>query len=1332
MKLYTSKTTFKDIDLKDDSYRLRSIAGEHNLTLLFDLPEFYEFPIGTYCDFQGERYTLLKAQDFKKINDCHYEYTLVMDSEAGLLTAVRFKDLASQKVKFSITATPREYIRLLVDVLNQSDTKGWTIGDTLDKAEKTIVFNHQSCAEALQTIAQAFETEWEIIGKKIHLRKVEHNADNPLPLAYGKGKGFKSGIGRTTQTQRITRLYVQGGERNIDRSKYGNDSLLLPANQEIEYQGVTYKTDPKGLYIERKEKENFTYEASLDLSNIYPKRVGTVSEVIVKDKDKHEYDFTDSTIPAPLDFTKYQVKGQTLSVIFESGMLSGREFEVNYKHAERRFELIAKEEDGRTMPDDTFKPAKGDKYAVFGMMMPQEYINNPADKSGASFEMLREALKYFAEHEQDKFTFTGELDGIWAKKRWENVGGRIVLGGYVNFTDPHFKPNGIKIRIISIKDYINNPHSPVIELSNEVVGAGAISSLFGKIKENEVIREDIYKKSVDFTRRRFKDAQQSAKMIEDAFKNFSKSLNPATLHTMQALVGDKSGQFRFVSSRVNPQERGLNVGFDVAHKQLHVPQAILQHLTIGVEAVKPNRPVKEYRFWDLPEFTSGSLDAAEKTYYLYVKANKANDTGEFLLSENTIATEGVAGYYHFLVGLVSSEADGSRSFVPTYGFTEILPGQINVRKLSSTDGKQYIELLSDKVKIVGDVTFTDNSPALKQVEKATKDELDKLKIGGRNLLLKSKERKTVTATTPEESWLAEWKLSQPLKEGETYIFDVTSYKQVPRYFLWDGAWGTDQEIFPQKPFVAKRGYTLMKAHQSGLPYNLDIEKAKLEKGNVVTDWSPAPEDLEEPFQNLHIGNKNFVLNSRITMSSAAHADGGTFSEVDDPIFGKVVKYSRPEGGGNFQFEFDVKNRAYLNGKDLIYLVIAKPIQEVRFYFGIWDKTYTVISNNSNKKDLGNGWYCYWAKVKAENVGAGVCGINTVGGEWLFYAVGIFEGTHFVDWTPVTADLELEQENIKKTAATLAKKTDFLTETTIKGNTIATGTLQVGNSKGANAGITGTGEGADAVRFYAGSDYEHLNKAKFLVTDSGKLKATEAEISGAINSTKGNIGSFEISNSYLKSGDEMRSLLLSENLVAFKDDYDGVDVRFGSSVLPLTSGIKGFKYTSYKPKSPYDGAIGDYVDMTGLDISFSNIAGLKPYGHVFASVRLGKSLQVGSHSVFETEYIGEANPNVIKSNIGTTQVYVLYTTQDGENVVYLPGASDLQMILGTSDVTFRLEIFMKVNSPGYIQVRGVADGVLLNNQNGIWNGGFGKRNLDGADSLILRYSQSHYYLISNGN
>ena len=34
--------------------------------------------------------------------------------------------------------------------------------------------------------------------------------------------------------------------------------------------------------------------------------------------------------------------------------------------------------------------------------------------------------------------------------------------------------------------------------------------------------------------------------------------------------------------------------------------------------------------------------------------------------------------YYFLVGLLGSQADGVRSFVTCYGFTEILPGRITV------------------------------------------------------------------------------------------------------------------------------------------------------------------------------------------------------------------------------------------------------------------------------------------------------------------------------------------------------------------------------------------------------------------------------------------------------------------------------------------------------------------------------------------------------------------------------------------------------------------------------------------------------------------------------
>ena len=48
--------------------------------------------------------------------------------------------------------------------------------------------------------------------------------------------------------------------------------------------------------------------------------------------------------------------------------------------------------------------------------------------------------------------------------------------------------------------------------------------------------------------------------------------------------------------------------------------------------------------------------------------------------------------YYFLVGLLGSQADGVRSFVTCYGFTEILPGRITVDRIVSTDGKCYFNL----------------------------------------------------------------------------------------------------------------------------------------------------------------------------------------------------------------------------------------------------------------------------------------------------------------------------------------------------------------------------------------------------------------------------------------------------------------------------------------------------------------------------------------------------------------------------------------------------------------------------------------------------------------
>lgn len=66
---------------------------------------------------------------------------------------------------------------------------------------------------------------------------------------------------------------------------------------------------------------------------------------------------------------------------------------------------------------------------------------------------------------------------------------------------------------------------------------------------------------------------------------------------------------------------------------------------------------------------------------------------------------------------------------------------------------------------------------------------------------------------------------------------------------------------------------------------------------------------------------------------------------------------------------------------------------------------------------------------------------------------------------------------------LENKTDFLTETAIENNAVATGSLIVGNGTGANAGITGIGD-TDAVRFWAGASFAGRETANWLMRENG--------------------------------------------------------------------------------------------------------------------------------------------------------------------------------------------------------------------------------------------------------
>ena len=727
-----------DIEVDDNSYRHRVIMGEHSLTLYFSLPEHVELPVGSYCEFQGETFTLERPEAFKMKHSRYFEYTVTMEAPEAKAKIWKFRNTVDGRLKFSLTAKPVEHLQMFVDNMNRRD-KGWTVGDCIDGVEQCINYDHAFCLDALKQQASEFKTEYEFKGKRVSLKKVEYHKTYPLPRSYGRGSGFKSGVGRTNTGEQppVEILYVQGGTDNLDPSKYGASELRLPKSQQLGFDGEhfdtedgfnqdssrLYITDEDGLSIRRYDKQLASLaEDSLDCSSISPKRVGEVSKVITVDKENNFYDFTDTTIPETLNFEDCLIEGETMTVIFQTGMLAGREFEVKYYHEAktvrgvkkeaRRFELVPQEIDGQTMPNETFKPREGDTYAVFNCMMPDAYICDNKTKTGASWDMFREAVKYLFDNEDTKLTFTGELDGIWAKKDWLNIGGRIVLGGFIRFTDPRFQPDPVLVRITGIKDYINKPYSPVIELSNTTV-SGSVSSTLKELQSQEVLIEDNQRAALQFTKRRFRDARETIAMLEASLlENFTGSISPIAVQTMSLLVGDESLQFRFVSSRTNPVQVAHAITWDNEQKQLTAEAGIIQHMTLGISSLSSSHDTSEYRFWDVEEYMSGRIEEGEKKFYLYAKVSETGQTGSFLLSETAIKMGQVSGFYHLLVGVLNSEYDGERSFVTLYGFTEVLPGRVTTDRVVSGDGQSYFDMIANALKLGNKLSFNTHGDGL--------------------------------------------------------------------------------------------------------------------------------------------------------------------------------------------------------------------------------------------------------------------------------------------------------------------------------------------------------------------------------------------------------------------------------------------------------------------------------------------------------------------------------------------------------------------------------------------------------------------------------------------
>ncbi|MDY3884097.1 hypothetical protein [Porphyromonas somerae] len=842
----------------DESELTTGVMTSGKVVLHFRSDQDIKLEQGATIEFLGNTYTLIYPQETKKLWRGYLECIATFYSSAEQLKHKLLKDPSNiARTSFVFAGSPTDFATLVA----RSMGREWSVGNCIATSyDKTIAFKEESCWAALGRVAEEFHTEWVVEGKSISLRKDERYKEDPLPLSYGKGNGFLSGVSQRGNADNlpISRLYVLGSSRNIDPTKYGASTLHLPKS----WSGEGMRTNEAGNYIELLEGNGA--EGAIELTDLYPHRVGMVSSVVTVNEAKHFYDIIDSSIPEELNYNDYRIRGEKAILKFETGALAGRQFEIRqsetalsgYHHQERRFELIPSEQDGFIMPSKEWAPKAGDKYAVFGIALPQEYVTR------AENELLKEAIRTLSERSLPQFTFEGEVDGIWAKRKWLEIGGKLVPGGHVLFSDAEFHPEGTVIRITSMAQKVNNPTAPNITLSTALVG-GSLWNVLNRAEAQEVLSQKRDRELQRSQRQSYEQALEHIGMVERAVEGvegFSKRIKPSVIETMGLLVGSQATQLDFVERYGSLKSVPMAINYNPNDKRVTISNAFIRHQTIGITSITNARKPTDYRYWSVARYTSPALTDTEQSYYIYAKVERKGKGGNYLLSPDPLPFE-TTTHYHLLIGTLSSVIDGDRAYNRLYGFSMVTPGQILTDTISSANGNMTIDLQNGSI-ISDQIEFRRPDGSTKSVEEVI---TDTVQVGGRNLALRTQQPRRLSAG------YAYYILSEYLTKDTDYTIqfdvEVLTPPEDNRFMVYF-AYSTHLFTRVYIPFESGKTHysaTIKTPNKDGAKVDslksvyiyphgwgnggdtvsdIAFSNVKLERGTVATDWTPAPEDVQ--------------------------------------------------------------------------------------------------------------------------------------------------------------------------------------------------------------------------------------------------------------------------------------------------------------------------------------------------------------------------------------------------------------------------------------------------------------------------------------------------------
>lgn len=382
-------------------------------------------PMGAYIEYGGEKYSLLEPYSPIHKSEEEFSYQPLFKSVVMYWAKVSFfmytyssdDVIIGREPDWTLTDNPANFMSSICKAIKNETGETWTYTvDASLSASATLSFQSVDIYSSLNSIANAFETEWWIdkANKVIHLSKAEHGIAVRLEV----GKNITVPTVTVGKEGYYTRFYAFGSTRNIVQDYEGANVNNL-VNKRLTLDPVKYPNGYKDIRPDLKQGEIF--QKILIFDNVYPSSSLEISDVRVRlmwtigeDGEKvqvgtdnegnpiyDQYSIWYFKVPGfVLNNTIYSkdnpegmlISGKALSVHFESGALQGREFELIYHDKAETvssadgtsviltpgdYEIKFKEEGTYIIPAITsLIPNNGDEIILFNIRMPEEYTGS--------------------------------------------------------------------------------------------------------------------------------------------------------------------------------------------------------------------------------------------------------------------------------------------------------------------------------------------------------------------------------------------------------------------------------------------------------------------------------------------------------------------------------------------------------------------------------------------------------------------------------------------------------------------------------------------------------------------------------------------------------------------------------------------------------------------------------------------------------------------------------------------------------------------------------------------------------------------------------------------